>query len=188
VAVDHSGNIFIADAGNQRVRKMDTNGIITTVAGNGVAGYSGDEAAATSARLSYPSGVAVDPSGNLFIADDDNERVRRVDTNGIITTVAGNGVAGYSGDGGAATSARLYNPSGVVVDGAGNLFITDENNSRIRKVTANGIITTLAGNGTADYAGDGGAANKSSLSYPRGVAVDASGNLFIADQGQSAHS
>jgi sugar lactone lactonase YvrE len=132
--------------------------------------------------------VAVDPSGNLFIADDDNERVRRVDTNGIITTVAGNGVAGYSGDGGAATSARLYNPSGVVVDGAGNLFITDENNSRIRKVTANGIITTLAGNGTADYAGDGGAANKSSLSYPRGVAVDASGNLFIADQGQSAHS
>ena len=134
---------------NKRIRKVGTNGIITTVAGNGTQGYSGDGGAATNAELNYPAGVAVDATGNLFIADSINNRIRKVGTNGIITTVAGNGTAGYSGDGGAATNAELNDPSGVAVDATGNLFIADDDNNRIRKVGTNGIITTVAGNGTS---------------------------------------
>jgi sugar lactone lactonase YvrE len=185
VAVDASGNLFIADWENQRVRKVGTNGIITTVAGNGTAAYSGDGGPATSAELNGPWGVAVDASGNLFIADYGNERIRKVGTNGIITTVAGNGTQGYSGDGGPATHAELSLPSGVAVDGSGNLFIADFYNSRIRKVGTNGIISTVAGNGTAGYSGDGGAATRAELDFPLGVTVDASGNLFIADSSNS---
>jgi sugar lactone lactonase YvrE len=181
VAVDASGNIFIADSYNSRIRKVGTNGIITTVAGNGTAAYSGDGGPATSASLYYPSGVAVDASGNLFIADTDNERVRKVDTNGFITTVAGDNSYEYSGDGGQATNASLWEPFGVAVDASGNLFIADTHNNRVRKVGANGIITTVAGDGGAGYSGDGGPATHAGLYYPEGVAVDASGNLFIAD-------
>jgi uncharacterized repeat protein (TIGR01451 family) len=181
VAVDATGNLFVVDCNNHRIRKVSSNGVITTVAGNGLAGYSGDGGAATNASLYYPSGVAVDASGNLFIADATNNRLRKVGTNGVITTVAGNGLAGYSGDGGAATNASLNHPDGVAVDGTGNLFIADYNNSRIRKVGTNGVITTVAGNGTATFAGDGGTATNASLNYPTGVAVDASGKLFIAD-------
>jgi len=178
VAVDAVGNLFIADIGNQRVRKVSTNGIITTVAGNGIGGYSGDGGPATNASLDYPDGVAVDASGNLFIADNLNSSIRKVSTNGIITTVAGNGTWGYSGDGGAATNANLHFPYGVAVDASGNLFIADTFNSRIRMVSTNGIISTVAGGGSG---GDGSAATNASLSSPRGVAVDTSGNLFIAD-------
>jgi hypothetical protein len=183
VAVDASGDLFIADTYNSVIRKVDTNGIISTVAGNGNWGYSGDGGAATNASLSldWPSGVAVDASGNLFIADSDNDRIREVNTNGIISTVAGNGNWGYSGDGGAATNASLRYPSGVAVDASGNLFIADYYNSVIRKVSTNGIISTMAGNGSGGYSGDGGAATNASLRYPSGVALDASGNLFIAD-------
>ena len=181
VAVDATGNLFIADTENQRIRKVGANGIITTAAGNGYGGYSGDGGAATSAELQEPWGVAVDASGNLFIADQSNNRIRKVDTNGIITTVAGNGTGGYSGDGGAATDAELDWPYGVAVDATGNLFIADHFNNRIRKVDTNGIITTVAGNGTPGYLGDGGAATNAELSHPSGVAVDATGNLFIAD-------
>ncbi len=182
VAVDAAGNLFVADDYNQRIRKVDTNGIITTVAGNGIYGYSGDGGAATDASLFFPADVTVDTSGNLFIADQDNHRVRKVDTNGIITTVAGNGTIGYSGDGGAATSASLTFPRGVSLDAAGNLFIVDSGSSVIRKVDTNGIITTVAGNGTTGYSGDDGAATNASLNQPDSVAVDAFGNLFIADQ------
>ena len=182
VAVDASGNLFIADANNLRIRKVGTNGIITTVAGNGIAAYSGDGGPATDASLEYPYGVAVDASGNLFIADTDSQRIRKVGTNGIITTVAGDGTSGYSGDGGPATSASLFDPSGVAVDASGNLFVADFGNSRVRKVGAHGIITTVAGNGIAGYSGDGGAPTNASFSDPSGVAVDDSGNLFIADE------
>jgi sugar lactone lactonase YvrE len=181
VAVDAVGNLYIADYGNQRIRKVDTNGIISTVAGNGTNGYSGDSGAAANAELNSPLGVAVDAVGNLYISDSSNQRIRKVDTNGVITTVAGNGTNGYSGDGGAAIGARLNRPSGTVFDGFGNLYIADGFNSRIRKVDASGFITTVAGNGTATFAGDGGAATSASLDDPTGAALDAAGNLYIAD-------
>jgi sugar lactone lactonase YvrE len=181
VAVDAAGNLFIADTANQRVRKVSASGVISTVAGNGTPGYSGDGGPATAAQLAGPSGVAVDGAGNLFIADNGNERVRKVSATGVITTVAGNGTPGYSGDGGAATSARLSRPLGVAVDAAGNLFIADSSNNRVRKVSVSGVITTVAGTGTSGYSGDGGPATSAWLSYPSGVAVDAAGDLFIAD-------
>jgi sugar lactone lactonase YvrE len=185
VALDAAGNLYIADTGNQRIRKVDAaTGIITTVAGNDSSGFAGDGGAATSASLFYPQGVALDAAGNLYIADHTNYRVRKVAaTTGIITTVAGNGIYGYAGDGGAATSAILYNPHGVALDASGNLYIADTVNNRVRRVAATtGIITTLAGDGIGTFAGDSGAATSASLNYPNGVALDASGNLYIADQ------
>jgi hypothetical protein len=187
-ATDAAGNVYIADAQNNRIRKVATNGIITTVAGNGVAGYSGDGGAATNAELSFPSGVSIDGAGDLYIADQGNNRIRAVTPDGTILTIAGNGTAGYSGDGGAATNAELSFPSGVAIDGAGNLYIADSQNNRIRKVAAGVLtptITTVAGNGTAGYAGDGGGASSAELSYPYGLAFDATGNLYIADSGNS---
>jgi sugar lactone lactonase YvrE len=183
-AVDSSGNIYIADEENQRIRKITAStGVISTVAGDGQEGFSGDGGAATSAALYYPVGVAVDGSGNIYIADCDNERIRKVTAStGVITTVAGTGTAGYSGDGGAAISAKLDAPEGVTVDANGNIYIADEANQRIRKVTAStGIITTVAGIGTAGYSGDGGAATSAKLNYPQGVAVDANDDIYIAD-------
>ena len=155
-------------------------GIIITVAGNGTEGYSAS-GAATEAELAGPFGVAVDASGNLFTADTFNERIREVRASGIITTAAGDGTEGYSGDGGPATEAELAEPFGVAVDASGNLFIADMQNNRIREVRTNGIITTVAGNGAEGYSGDGGPATNAEFYYPVGVAVDASGNLFIAD-------
>jgi sugar lactone lactonase YvrE len=184
VAVDTSGNLFVADTGNNRIRRVDaTTGIITTVAGNGTAGFSGDGGPATNAELYFPHGVALNSSGSLFIADTLNSVIRRVDaTTGIITTVAGNGTWGYSGDGGPATAAHLLWPQGLAVDAFGNLFITDMGNQRIRRVDATtSIITTVAGNGTDRFSGDGGPATSAELCYPSAVAVDDSGNLFIAD-------
>ncbi len=179
VAVDSAGNYYIADAGNNVVRKVSANGAITTLAGNGTAGFGGDGGAATSAQLNGPQGVAVDSAGNVYIADTGNSRVREV-SGGTITTFAGNGTAGYSGDGGVATSAELYSPVGLAFDAKGNLYIADTDNSAIRKV-ANGAISTVAGNGLEGYSGDGGAALSAQLSYPEGVAVDAAGNLYITD-------
>ena len=169
LAFDASGNLFIADSGSCRIRRVDAaTGMITTVAGSGSEGYSGDGGPATSARLLFPYGVAVDGSGNVFIADSYNYRIRRVDAaTGMITTVAGSGSeGGYSGDGGPATSASLNVPSGVAVDGAGDLFIADTYDNRIRRVDGStGIITTVVGN----------------LSHPSSVEVDGMGNLLIAD-------
>jgi sugar lactone lactonase YvrE len=183
VAVDAFGNLYLADEGNQCIRKVNTAGIISTIAGGiGTGGYSGDGGAATAAELHQPSGVAVDAAGNMYIADELNSRIRKVNTAGIISTVAGNGTGGYSGDGGAATAAELYYPTGVALDGSGNMYIVDYFNMRIRKVNTAGIIGTIAGTGTAGYSGDGGVATAAELYYPYGVAIDASGNLYIADE------
>lgn len=182
---DGYGNVFIADYYNYRVRRVDgRTGVITTVAGDGEYGFSGDTGPATSARLSGVIGLATDGSGNLYIAD--GSRIRRVDAStGVITTVAGNGSYAFSGDGGAATSASLNSPWGVAVDRSGNLFIADTNNSRIRRVDTNGIITTVAGgsllNGRTGYCGDGAVAVSACLNFPLGVALDDDGNIFIAD-------
>ncbi len=186
VAVDATGNLFISDRGNLRIRRVDAaTGIISTVAGNGAIGFSGDGGPATSTPLSGPWGVALDAVGNLFIADREDHSVRRVDVaTGIISTVAGTGVRGFSGDGGLATSASLALPNGVALDTAGNLFINDFVNLRIRRVdAATGIISTVAGNGSLGFSGDGGPATSGSLLNPLGVALDTASNLFIADSG-----
>ena len=181
VAVDGAGNLYIADANNSRIRKVDSEGVISTVAGNGTHGFSGDRGPATEAQLNGPNGVAVDGSGNLYIADTPNHRIRKVDSAGVITTVAGDGRQGDSGDGGAATAAQLRYPRGVALDRAGNLYIADTPNHRIRKVDSAGVITTVAGDGRQGDSGDGGAATAAQLRYPRGVALDRAGNLYIAD-------
>ncbi len=184
VAVDGQGNIFIADEVDHRIRKVDPDGIITTVAGNSppvsFGGFSGDGGPAISATLSFPRGVAVDGQGNLFIADTNNHRIRKVGPDGIITTVAGNGGTGFSGDGGPATSSQISRPEEVAVDGQGNLFIADANNGRIRKVGPDGIITTMAGTGAFGALGDGGPATSARVFSPEGVTVDGQGSLFIA--------
>ena len=183
VVVDNSGSIYIADTCNHRVRKVDRTGRITTVAGNGKAGYSGDGALATAASLESPKGLALDSSGNLYIADFQNSRVRRVSPAGIISTVAGNGKDGYSGDGGPAIFAQLQQPASVTLDVSGNLFIADWNNNRIRKVNPTGMISTIAGDGAPGYSGDGGPAVSARLRQPESVVTDTSGNLCIADSG-----
>jgi trimeric autotransporter adhesin len=180
LAVDAAGDVYIADTGTRRIRKV-SNGIITTVAGNGSSGILGDGGPATEASLNFPSGVAVDPDGNLYIADTSSHRIRKV-SDGKITTIAGNGTGGFSGDNGPATSAMLREPRDVAVDTAGNVYISDSRNHRVRKVS-NGIITTVAGNGTEAFFGDGGAGASGSLAFPDGLAVDAEGNLSIADSG-----
>ncbi|MHC1685848.1 MAG: DUF4073 domain-containing protein [Clostridiaceae bacterium] len=184
VAVDSSGNIYIADRLNYCIRKVDTSGNISTVAGIITEpGYSGDGGAATSAKLNNPIGVAVDSSGNIYIADTYNNRIRKVDTSGNISTVAGEGTRSYSGDGGAATSAKLNRPNGVVVDSSGNIYIADTDNNRIRKVDTSGSISTVAGTGTQGYSGDGGAATSAQLKWPFGIALDSIGNILFADNG-----
>jgi sugar lactone lactonase YvrE len=186
MALDATGNLYLADGGNNRVRKVATDGTITTVAGNGTAGYSGDGGPATAAELSAPNGVAVDSAGNVYIADTSNSVIRKVAAGtGFITTVAGNGTSGYIGNGGPATSAELAYPYGVAVDGAGNLYIADTYNVVIRKVATNGNISTVAGTNIPGYTGDGSTATLAELNYPYGVAVDSSGTLFIADTGNS---
>jgi sugar lactone lactonase YvrE len=239
LAVDRQNNLYIADRSNNRVRKIDTNGIVTTFAGNGQGGYSGDGGAATKAAISLPEalafdsqgnlyiadwgnhvvrqvnpagvittvagyvtsppifsgdhgpatlaslirpyGVAVDPSGNFYVSDQADRLVRRVDGTGTINTFAGSGVSNFAGDGSQATQAALDFPTDVKVDGSGNLYIADAMNHRVRKVSPAGIITTIAGNGTPGFSGDGGPATSAQLNTPTAVAVDASGNLYIVD-------
>jgi trimeric autotransporter adhesin len=182
IAVDSKGNLFIADTGNHRIRKVTPAGVINTIVGDGVSGYSGDGLAAIAAQLARPCGLAVDSKGNLYIADTGNSRIRKVTPAGVITTIAGNGTSGYSGDGGQATSAQLAEPIGIALDSAGNLFIADSGNHRIRKVATHGVITTVAGNGTGGYSGDDGQATSAQLNRPEGIAVDSAGNLFIVDR------
>ena len=178
LALDSAANLYIADESDNRVRKV-SNGVITTVAGTGREGFSGDTGPATSAQLNAPEGVAVDSAGSLFVADALNNRIRKV-TNGVITTVAGSGTQGFSGDNGLATSAELNYPSGVAVDSAGNLYLADSSNNRIRKIS-NGVMTTVAGNGTQGFSGDGGPASSGQLNNPMGVAVGPGGSIYIAD-------
>ncbi|MCF6252838.1 MAG: hypothetical protein L3J75_16450, partial [Methylococcaceae bacterium] len=185
LALDASGNLFIADSFNNVIRRVDaTTGIISTVAGTGVFGFSGDGGPATAAQLNGLNGIALDASGNLFIAEFNN-RIRRVDAaTGIITTIAGTGVRGFSGDGGLAIAAELNRPEGLALDASGNLFIADRSNHRIRRINVTtGIITTIAGSGGFGFIGDGRLATAARLSNPSDLALDASGNLFIADTG-----
>ena len=193
VAVDSTGNVYASDSENSIVVKITPAGVLTVVAGNGIEGFSGDGGSAPDASLSLaisrffapfatPAGLAVDVTGSLYIAAEGNNRIRKVSPGGIITTVAGNGKQGFSGDGGPATSARLSGARGVAVDAAGNFYIADENNDRIRKVSPGGIVTTVAGNGEFGFSGDGGPATSAELRSPRSVVVDSAGNLYIADQ------
>jgi len=184
-AVENSlGDLYITDVVNNVVRKVDhITGNISTYAGTGTTGYTGDGGPATSATFNQPISVACDASDNLYIADGLNNVVRKVDAStGVITTVAGTGVAGYSGDGGPATSATLHTTMDVHFDNSGNLLIVDYANCAVRKVDGSGIITTIAGTGTPGYSGDGGPATSATLQYPRQVAVDGCNNVYIADE------
>ncbi len=181
VAVDGKGNVYISDQVNDRVRKVDNAGMIITIAGTSTGGYNGDGIAATSAQLQGPYGIAVDNAGNVYVCDVDNERIRKIDASGMITTIAGIGTSGYNGEGIAAIAAALSEPIGVAVDATGNVYIADGWNERVRAINAAGLIYTIAGNGTAGFGGDGGEALAAQLNGPYGVAVDGSGNIFISD-------
>jgi len=178
VGVDREGNFYISDENNYRIRKVDKDGVITTFAGTGEEGHSGDGGPATSAKLTDPGGIAFDDRGNLYLAD--YTSVRKIDPSGTITTVAGTGRAGFSGDGGPATEAKL-SAYDVALDGQGNIYISDSENQRIRMVDKDGIITTLAGSGKKGYSGDGGPATEAALKDPWGIAVDGEGNVFFTD-------
>lgn len=183
VALDGAGNLYISDQNNSRIRRVTPAGTISTVAGNGAFQYSGDGGPATSAGVPFPISVAADAAGNFYFADTSSHRIRKVDTSGTVTTFAGSGTPGFSGDGGPATSASILGPRGMSVDAAGNLYFADTSNNRVRKVDTNGIITTVAGSDIPGFAGDGGPATSARLSSPRDVKVDAQGNLYIADSG-----
>lgn len=185
IVIDASGNIIFVDNGNKRVRKINGAGTISTIVGTGVTGYSGDGGQATAAMITDPRGLALDAAGNLFIADAGNQVIRKVNTSGIISTVAGNNTSGFSGDGSAATTAQLNNPQDVAFDAAGNMYISDNLNHRIRKVTTTGTISTFAGTGSLGFSGDGGAATAARLKYPYGLQIDAYDNMYIADGGNN---
>ncbi len=181
VVADRFGNFYIADFYNNRIRKVDTLGKITTVAGTGAQGYNGDGIPATTAQLSLPAAVAVDASGNIYIADSGNNRIRKVNTSGTLITIAGMGFGGPLGDGGPAALAQVNQPEGIALDSFGNIYIADYGNSRIRKIDISGTITTIAGTGSINYSGDGGPATAASLYQPTGIAVDRAGYVYIAD-------
>lgn len=181
VVADSHGNFYISSNLDCRIRKVSVDGIISTVAGTGVPGFSGDGGPATLASISQPEGLCIDKSGNLFICDSYNNRIRRIDTNGIITTIAGTGEGDFGGDGGPATSAKLWGPMSVYVDEGGNIYIADAGNKRIRKVDADGTITTIAGTGVSGYNGDGISANSAMIGFPRGVSKGKNGNIYFGD-------
>lgn len=181
IVADASGNLWIADTGNNRVRKIGANDTITTVAGTGTSSFAGDGGPALNAQLDKPSGMTLDKSGNLYIADAANHRIRKITQAGTVSTIAGNGVQGFSGDGGSALAAALNQPSSIAFDTIGNLFIADAGNNRIRKIDTSGIISTVAGTGVAGHSGDGAPALAAKLNFPSGVALDRFGNIFVAD-------
>lgn len=186
VKLDGAGNLYIADSGNHVIRMVNAaTGVIWTVAGvGGQSGYSGDGGQATQAHLAYPSAVAFDGNHTLYISDTGNNAIRKVDlSTGIITTVAGTGVAGYSGDNGPATSAQLDYPWGITLGGDGSVYIADLTNNRIRRVSPSGVITTAVGTGTRGYSGDGGPATQAEINVPASVLMDVAGNLYVADSG-----
>ena len=188
VVFDKVGNLYVSINGDSKVEKVDFyTGVVSTIAGTGELGYSGDGVLAKNAKLNSPTGLALDGKGNLFISDSGNERVRKVDlTTGIISTVAGNGITGFSGDGDLAIKSELSNPLGLAVDDQGDLFISDRNNNRIRKINmSTGIINTIVGSGEAGFSGDGDLARNALLSNPTGLAFNRDGDLFVVDRGNN---
>ncbi len=181
VAVDGKGNFYIADTYNNRIRKVDRTGIITTIAGNDTPGYNGNGIPAITAELYSPVGIICDHYGNIYFADAYNNRVRKIDTAGIITTVAGNGDTTYNGDNIQADSATIYDPHAVAIDAQGNMYITEFETPRIRKVNTSGVITTIAGTGVAGYTGDNGVAINAEVDGPFGIVVDDTGNIYFSD-------
>lgn len=184
VTVDAAGNVYIADSRNNVVRMVSAAGVISTVAGNNTAGYAGDGGPATAAQLRNPSGVAVDATGNIYVSDTRNFVVRKVSA-GIISTIAGNNTPGYSGDGGAATAAQLARPLGLTIDAAGNIYVADAWNNRVRRISATGAMATFAGSGALGHSGDGGPATAAAFASPSDVKTDAAGNVFISDSGNT---
>ena len=184
IATDPRGNIYISHRSQNRIRKLSPNGTITTIAGNGIAGFSGDGVPALKSSLNFPAGLAFD-KGNLYVADRNNHRIRKIDSKGIISTVAGTGIPECCNDNGLAVEAHLHFPSDIDVDTEGNLYISDRSNNRIRKVNPDGIITTIAGLGKPGYGGDFGPADQALLKYPFGVSHDNKGNFYIADRGNN---
>lgn len=184
ICADAAGNLYFSGV-SQVIRKINTAGIISTFAGNGTGGYSGDGGPATAAQFLAPSGLCADLAGNIYIVDGSSHVIRKVDLAGIISTFAGNGTEAYTGDGGPATNASLAWPEDVCADGGGNIFITDRGNNVVRKVSASGSISTVAGNGTLGLTGDGGPATAAQLAFPVGICMDISGNLYIADHNAS---
>lgn len=179
--IDSLGNLYIADQGAHKIKKVASSGILTSIAGVGSAGFSGDGGPATAAVLNNPTAVAAGASGDIYFSDQFNHRIRRIDKSGTITTVAGTGTPAFSGDGGPATAASLNYPGGLVVDQSGEVFVCDDLNYRVRKFTPGGNIATVAGNGAPAFAGDGGPALAASLNGQFGVAIDGAGNLYISD-------
>ena len=184
IATDQDGNVYIAHRSQNRIRKISTNGTITTIAGDGIAGYSGDGVPALESSLNFPAGLFFD-KGNLYVADRNNHRIRKIDADGIISTVAGIGKPGCCNDNGPAIEASLNFPSDIAVDAKGNLYISDRSNNRIRKVNFDGVITTIAGLGKPGYGGDFGPAERALLKYPFGISFDSKENLYIADRGNN---
>jgi len=184
IAIDSAGNLYIADALNNRIRKIDIlTGIINTVAGTGISGYGGDSGMATSAVFNGINGIVFDRKGSLYVSDCYNNRIRKINNSGIITTIAGNGIAGYSGDGGYADTAMLNQPFDVVADKYGNIYFPDANNKRIRRVDTSGIISTIAGTGIGLYSGDGVLATLANIGAYK-IGIDDFGNIYASDSNQ----
>jgi sugar lactone lactonase YvrE len=181
LCIDASGNLLISDYANNVIRKINNKGVITTIAGTGTEGYKGDNGLAISAELGGPIGIAVDAIGNIYFSDFDNQVIRKINTSGIISTIAGTGVTGYSGDNGPAIVAKLYGPYGIAIDETGNIYFPEGENHCVRKITSSGIITTIAGNGTFGFSGDNGPATKAEFKYPGGIALGSGGDIYVSD-------
>ena len=180
IAIDAVGNIYFTNGGN-RIRKINTAGIVTTIAGNGTGIYNGDNIPATAAGINGAGGMAIDAADNIYFTDGANQRVRKISASGIITTIAGNGISGYNGNGIAATNAEFHNPNYVCLDGAGNIYVADRYNNQVREIDASGIIHSFAGDTTFGYSGDNGPATAAKLYEPLGVYADKFGNIYIGD-------
>ena len=184
VFVDIPGNIYIGDCGNHRIRKINISGIITSIAGNGKGGYYADGGLADTSEINSPFDISMDKSGSLYFCDPayDVERIRKINSSGFISTIAGNGIQGYSGNGGPATSAELYAPTSFSIDNSGNIYFTDQGNQRIRKIDTLGNITAIAGIGISGFSGEGGPASAAEFNFPVGIALDNSDNIYLVDQ------
>ena len=185
IVFDKAGNMYVADCGNFVIRKINALGVIYTIAGNRKCNYSGDGGPAVNASIKWPLAIAVDNNNNLLIVDNAGNSIRKVSATGIITTICGNGVAGYSGDGGPATNAMIDAPTDVAVDKRGNIYVADNGNNRIRVITPNGSINTFAGTGAEGYDEDGTTATNCKLSHPYGIFIDSKDNVYVSDNGNS---